>query len=305
MRLCLPFAAPGVGGGGYRFLHTFEAWLSQHDIPWHRSLVRRADVLFVNSWHVHPVKAFGWKLWHGSHGGIVQRLDGWPPDYGRTDGIEKRLRHLNTMAEVTIYQSYYAKRRLRGLGFKDGPVIYNPVDTAVFTPEGERHLMRHPEPMVAVMGWSTNPLKGMEHVWNLAGAHPDIRFVLIGRFERPMRTLRMVNIHEIGHVRDPKEIAAVLRSCDALVTFARNEACPNHVLEAMACGLPVLYRDSGATKELVGKAGLDTTEETFAYNVEHLLDHRELFPEWARRRALDFATDEIFPKYLEAMRCAS
>lgn len=300
MTFCLPFAPPGVGGGGYRFLSTFEAWLSKNKIPWHRSLLKRADVLFVNSWHVNPVKAFCWKLWHGSHGGIVHRLDGWPPDYGRTDGIETRLRTINRMAEVTIYQSEYARRRFRGLGFQDGPVIYNPVDTEIFTPEGPRHLMRHPEPMVAILGWSTNPLKGMDTIWNLAHEYKDVRFVLIGRFDRPMRTLKMTNIHEIGHVREPAEIAAVLRSCDALVTFAQNEACPNHVLEAMACGLQVLYLNSGATIEIA--CGYSMSERSFRAAVDAAMRDHDRGRRMAREMSLAHAPDVVFPLYLDAIR---
>jgi glycosyltransferase involved in cell wall biosynthesis len=31
---------------------------------------------------------------------------------------------------------------------------------------------------------------------------------------------------------------------------SEKEACPNTVVEALACGLPVLYHDSGGTREL-------------------------------------------------------
>ncbi len=42
-----------------------------------------------------------------------------------------------------------------------------------------------------------------------------------------------------------EEAPAVYRRADAYVMTKHNDPCPNTVLEALACGLPVLYSDSG------------------------------------------------------------
>ena len=55
---------------------------------------------------------------------------------------------------------------------------------------------------------------------------------------------------------DWTRLPAVLRSCTALLTMSENETCPNVVLEALASGLPVLYKASGGTAELVGDCGV-------------------------------------------------
>ena len=44
----------------------------------------------------------------------------------------------------------------------------------------------------------------------------------------------------------------VYRAADAFLMLKHNDPCPNTVLEAMACGLPVLYSASGGLPELVG-----------------------------------------------------
>ena len=49
---------------------------------------------------------------------------------------------------------------------------------------------------------------------------------------------------------------------DLLLHTQYNDACPGLVLEAMACGLPVVYSASGGTPELVGpEAGLGVAAE--------------------------------------------
>jgi glycosyltransferase involved in cell wall biosynthesis len=53
-----------------------------------------------------------------------------------------------------------------------------------------------------------------------------------------------------------EQAPAVYRSADAYVMTKHNAPCPNTVLEALACGLPVLYSDSGGVGELVGPCGV-------------------------------------------------
>jgi glycosyltransferase involved in cell wall biosynthesis len=55
----------------------------------------------------------------------------------------------------------------------------------------------------------------------------------------------------------PREkIPAIMNSADLFFSSDLHPACPNSVIEALACGLPVIAFDTGALKELViGDAG--------------------------------------------------
>ncbi len=49
-----------------------------------------------------------------------------------------------------------------------------------------------------------------------------------------------------------RDAPAIFRQAHVLLHTKVNDPCPTLVLEAMACGLPVVYPRSGGTVELVG-----------------------------------------------------
>ena len=62
---------------------------------------------------------------------------------------------------------------------------------------------------------------------------------------------------------------AIYQAADAYLMTKHNDPCPNAVLEALACGLPVLYSASGGVPEQVGdRAGIGLpVPETFEEDV--------------------------------------
>jgi glycosyltransferase involved in cell wall biosynthesis len=121
------------------------------------------------------------------------------------------------------------------------------------------------------VSWSTNQRKGTRDIDRLAADHADVDFVLCGRFEG--LKLRSNVIH-LGH-GSRSDVATALRSCDAFLNLSENDPAPNVVIEALASGLPVLYRDSGGVPELVGDCGLPVTIERFREQLDEILARRE------------------------------
>jgi glycosyltransferase involved in cell wall biosynthesis len=94
-----------------------------------------------------------------------------------------------------------------------------------------------------------------------------------------------------------------------------NAACPNSVIEAMACGLPVLAFDTGALKELVATdAGrivpyggdawkLDSPNiSNLAEGAKEILGNQANFNSGARARAeAQFGLDQMVDAYIGAM----
>jgi glycosyltransferase involved in cell wall biosynthesis len=302
VKLCIPIPdAPQ--GGMYSFFRNFRRWLGARGVPHTEVLEDDWDVLVVNSWVV-PYGA----VWRGKRGHpgarVLHRVDGSAADYGRDPASDRRQRRVNTLADVTVFQSRYGREatllRHRVIG-QDGPVIPNPVDTERFTPDGPRESLLG-RTRVAHVAWSTNPKKGSAHVADLARRHPDVTFVLIGRYEN---LPALPNIVVAGHA-DWERLPRLLRGCECFLILAENEACPNVVLEALASGLPVLYRDSGGTGELVGDCGVAVVPATFGERLAWVLERREALSRAARARAERvFGFDVVFPRYLEAATTAA
>jgi len=112
---------------------------------------------------------------------------------------------------------------------------------------------------------------------------------------------------QVSHIpfkRDQRELARLLASCDLLVHPGDCETFGLIVLEAMACGLPVVGTDGGGVAELVDR---DTGILADANNVDSLAGAIEAIygqdmarmGQAARRKAAgDYDWDEILPQVL-------
>ncbi len=298
MKICIPIKVKPQGGMR-SFIANFTGYLQSHSVPFTADVEDEYDVLFVNSWVVDY--KIVWRIkQHKRHVKVVQRVDGSARNYGRTDDADERQARVNMLADLTIFQSNYGKysttQKFKVIS-SDGPVIYNPVDTNLFSPKGERVGFSY-RVKVCHVTFSTNPRKGIRKVYEVAQVNPDIDFILCGRYnDLP----QLPNIHFLGHL-GREELARVMRSCDVLVFFSENESCPNVVLEALASGLPILYKESGGTLEVVGKCGLKVEIGNFREQLERVLSRREKLSQAARARAVTlFSPDVIFPQYLKVI----
>ena len=298
-RVCIPIKFQPQGGGFY-FLDAFVSYL--HGVGWEVSqdIDSAYEVLFTNHWMT-PYADILRGVRRNPRALIVQRIDGAAQNYGRDAEADERQAKVNKIADLTIFQSNYARYSTREkypVIKRDGPIIFNPVDLDVFNPNGERK--KYPRrTQVACVTWSTNAFKGLAQIYAVAKQHPDIDFVLCGSFEDAPD---LANIHKLG-LLTRKDLAIALRSCQVLLTFSKNEACPNHVLEALACGLPVLYEDSGAMREVVGDCGLPTTVELFEEQLGSVLSRLGDLSKAARQRAQDlFDPRRNFKQYVEAIQ---
>lgn len=229
---------------------------------------------------------------------LVHRVDGPIGVYrGWDDGTDQRIWQINhDLADATIFQSRYSlnKHLELGLSFKSPVVIPNATDAAVFNPEGRVSFQRSRKIRLLSSSWSDNLNKGAPFYQGLEEVLDWDRFdyTFIGR--SPIRFSKITLLEPLPS----RELADQLRQHDIFVTASRNDPCSNSVIEAMACGLPCLYLDSGGHAELVQEAGLPfLSVDEALYNLNRLVDEYE-----ARRQKIKVLTiEEVAARYLAVM----
>jgi glycosyltransferase involved in cell wall biosynthesis len=186
---------------------------------------------------------------------MVHRVDGPIGVYrGFDDGTDRHIFGLNhALADATVFQSRYSleKHLELGLELREPEVIPNAPDPAIFSPDGRVQLGDGPVRLITT-SWSDNPRKGAEVIAELERLLDPERYELtfVGRSPVSFERARMIPPVPTA------EVVRLLREHDVFVFASLNEACSNALLEALACGLPALYVDSGSNAEVVGAAGV-------------------------------------------------
>jgi glycosyltransferase involved in cell wall biosynthesis len=280
-------------------------------------------------------------LWRVRKRGIpvVQRLNGmnWihrrvPTGlrhYVRAEMNNLLLRTIRrTMSDHVIYQSHFAKgwwEDAHGESAIASSVVYNGVPLDVFTHDGD-----HDRPLDrTVILMVEGNLSGGYEVGLEMGVHLVSKLQSLRKGKVELRVAGKVdpqvqskwddrdipNIQWLGLV-PTEQISRLDRSAHVLFSSDLNPACPNAVLEALACGLPVVAYDTGALPEIViGNAGklasyggdpwsLDTPDvDALVEAVLVVLDNQKQYRIGARARAEDqFGLNQMVDGYIHVFR---
>jgi glycosyltransferase involved in cell wall biosynthesis len=224
-------------------------------------------------------------------GAVTSLYRGWD------DGTDARVGEINRrLADATIAISHATIDMYRRIGIElvDPRVIYNPCDPRIFHPNGRIAFRRDRKIRLICSSWSDNPRKGgPTYRWledNLAWDRYE--FTYVGNASEPFKRIR--HVPPLASAA----LAELLRGHDIFVTATENDAYSNALVEALSCGLPAVYLDSGGSREAVQDAGLAFTDRA---QIPALLDR--LVAEYEGRQAAISLPSlaALADQYLEAL----
>lgn len=167
-------------------------------------------------------------------------------------------------------------KKCKALGMRS-KIYYTPngVDIKKFTPGNPDQELKDKYGLRGLVVGFSGQLrfkKGMSHLLSIAeeiaDEFEDVKFLLVGgvrdddlkeykKIRNESKTLKRILV-EVPYFSDDEELCRHYRLMDVLFMPSYWEGMPNSVLEAFACGIPVVASTAGGLKELVldGNTGL-------------------------------------------------
>ncbi len=198
-------------------------------------------------------------------------------------------------ATATVIQSWHTIRAIAELGFTPvRPVlIINACDPTIFYPPPKPRTPGDKLRIIAT-AWSPNPGKGAA-IYRWMDEHLDparYEFTFVGNSSVKLRAARVIE------PLPSEALARELREHDVYITASRNDPCSNSVIEALACGLPALYLDSGGHPELVSFGGLPFSRPS---QIPELLDRIRRHHAMYRRLITPTSIEDVCRRYLDLL----
>ncbi len=264
------FALPGLLRQWDGFFMALGSWLT----VWR--LKRRQGVNLIDAHFAYPDGYAAGLLGRWLRLPVTLTLRGTEMPHSRNP----RLRPLLVEALRRAQRVFAVSDSLRQLALRLGAapgatrVVGNGVDIEKFQPrargEARRRLDLPEHARVLVSVGALVERKGFHRVIEilprLLPSHPDLHYLVVGgaspegdlesRLRAQVAELGLTGrVHFLGAL-PPEQLAWPLSAADVFVLATRNEGWANVLLEAMACGLPVVATDVGGNAEVVRRDDL-------------------------------------------------
>ncbi|MDX2029381.1 MAG: glycosyltransferase [Blastocatellia bacterium] len=291
-------ATPRIG------MRFYSRWMARAVEPALRRMHAERPIDLIDAHYVYP---------DGHAAVLVARRLGLPVvitargsdvhQFSEMAAIRPLIREALAAADGVIAVSGALRRRMVELGIPEEKiaVIRNGIDGAVFAPRdraaARRRLGVPAERRMLLSVGHLVPVKGFDRLIDAMDSIEarDVALHIVGEGpERPrlaerIRARALQDRVFLPGARPHAELADWYSAADLFCLASLREGCPNGVLEAMACGAPVLAADVGGIAEILppacGRVLAPASSEDFAAGIARALERQWDRDEIARRGA--------------------
>lgn len=204
--------------------------------------------------------------------------------------------------------------------FKRIPVM---VDADIFRPSNDRDMLRkkhgfNPDEKIIIFTGRTEPKKQIdmliEYTAHLSKEIDNLKLIIAGSgsdYDRLKKMSRDMNVADsvsfLGEVEHNKELPELLACSDVYAfTSSRGEGFPASIVEALACGVPVLSHDLGDISKVIinGKTGylLDYGDfQDFKNKLQLVFNNREELSRNSYVQAQEYSVENVTNMICKAM----
>lgn len=193
---------------------------------------------------------------------IVHRVDGARSVY--TDDLrhldsDMKIHALAKLADWVVFQSKDSFECFSKLGYSGDnySVIHNGVNQKIFSLGERKRFWKQGEPLkILAASWSNNLNKGASLISDLSTLK-DVSVIFVGNWPKEIPMEKVTVFQAVGQ----EELVYFYRNAHVFFHGAKNDPCPNVVLEALSCSCPVIYHPSGGTKEIAYNYGIPLAKD--------------------------------------------
>jgi teichuronic acid biosynthesis glycosyltransferase TuaC len=301
----------------------YAKWMAGGTEELVRGLHATQPIDVIDAHYVYPDGAAAVRL--GARLGIPVVISARGTDvnvFSRMPLIRSQIRRALEAAAGVVAVSDALKQRMVELGIEAGriAVIRNGIDRALFFRRDRRaarlRLGLDPETRLLVTVGALAPVKGIDRLIDALGLIGDerLKLVVIGEGPERARLQQRIDTRGLGSrvtlagARPQMELPDWYSAADLFCLASHREGCPNVVIEAIACGIPVVAPDVGGVGELVsdqtcGRLVPAPTAEAFAETIRSALEQNwnaEAIAAHGAARSWDDVGEEV-TRYLRAL----
>jgi hypothetical protein len=222
---------------------------------------------------------------------VVHRVNECDERKGGNGPMNALLRQANPVADHTIFVSAWLRDLFQAGGWPcpSVGVIRNGADPTIFNDTGHIPWDGVSTLRLVTHHWGANWLKGfdlyeqIDHILERPEWRDRISFTYIGNLPEGFRFRNARHIPPLNG----QALADALRGHHVYVTGSQFEPGGNHQNEGAACGLPLLYRDSGSMPEYCQGYGLVLAGDRLEATIEEMMKRYSFFrarmPDWPHK----------------------